>query len=389
MLLVGRASWRDIRCLETLEAAIASVRRGEGLCRVMLHEGRAVTLKSPVDADGPEGLPRRIATALRYTKYWAAPIDLVVAPNATFLSRSSEILLPGHRLCEELAYEMDARGGPDIWEPNGATRQLRVYFEKQLATVRPQSGVHLLVHPKWHHIYTHWFTEALAALFDESIEGGLIDKICVPNGPAYQQASLALSGVDACKICVLNQPVHQFEIAIVPTHALARTWVHPAVIPGLKEFVARATKAIDVERTANGPPIYISREDASARSMLNEATFASELEAIGYRKVIASKLSFAEQAKIISKAPALISPHGSGLTNMIFLPNGAPVMELRPTYAGRRGQFWDRSYQVLAGLMDLPYHVAVFESEPDEETWMIDIPFAVEKARRLLEAIGR
>jgi capsular polysaccharide biosynthesis protein len=380
-MILNRASWRDMRCVATLDEALRSVRATGNVCRVLLHEGCDVSLPSSMHTDGTEGPARELSKSFRRGNYWAAALDLVVIPNAIFLPSQSTVLLPGARLCEELVYGIYANVDPMIWKPEGQPREITDWYAAKIESAPVTPGVHALVHPRWHHIYTHWFTEGLAALCDDKNQFELADSICIPKGPVYQSESLAMTSWNTTKFKILDEAAYRFEIALLPTHLFARTWVHPAIIPGLSAFVDEVAKHLNVTTEPAGPPIYLSREDASARKMTNEHELVAGLEAIGYKKVVAGELTFAEQVKAFSRAPALISPHGSGLTNMLFLRRGGRTLELRPMYAGDRGLLWDRSYQVLAGLLGRPYGALIYENQPGDEKWEVDIPLTIEKAK--------
>lgn len=383
MFIANRVHWRGIRQLESLKTAVAAVRAGWGPCRVSLHPGADVDLKRARIASGPTEAAHKLACALAGAKYWAAEIDLVVVRNAVFLPLSSTLVFPNNGICDELEYSTKAAAS-GIWLRGGEPRQINRWQAKQMENAEFQSGVHLLIHPKWHHIYTHWFTEAMVALYDPRIDRDVVDYVCVPGGPKYELDSLALAGEDASKLKVLREPAYRLEIAVFPTHLLARTMVHPAAAPALRLFADKALKHV-----APMPKkyIYLSREDAKARSMRNEGALASALCDLGFTKLIATDLSFQEQVQAFSSASALVSPHGSGLTNMLFAPKNAHILELRPRYAGDRGELWDRSYHILADLLGLPYSLLVFENEKGEEGWDVDVDFAVNKVKEFMSRV--
>ena len=385
-MIINRGSWRDMRCVATLDEALRYVRSTGRVCRVSLHEGCDVSLPTAFETDGTEGAAKQMAKAFLSANYWAAPLDLVVIPNATFLTEQSTVLFPDMRLCEELVYGIYGNDDPMIWKSPGLPREITDWYAGNISSAPTMPGIHALIHPRWHQIYTHWFTEGLAALYDQKGSFELTGKICIPKGPNYQSESLGLADWRAPTLMTLVEPVYRFEIAILPTHLFARTWTHPAVIPGLRRFVASINNRLDISPEPSGQPIYLSREDASARKMLNEAELSAALEEIGYKKIIAGQLSFKQQVVLFSKTPVLISPHGSGLTNMLFLPEGGQMLELRPMYAGDRGILWDRSYQILAGLLGHSYGALFYENQPGDENWEIDIPFTVAKAKQLINS---
>jgi hypothetical protein len=109
-------------------------------------------------------------------------------------------------------------------------------------------------------------------------------------------------------------------------------------------FYATETHETPAER------IYISRRLAPKRRILNEDEVVEVLQQFNFRIVRAEEHSFAEQVKIASQARYLVSNHGAGLTNMLFMMPGTSVLELR--YAG---DAVSNCYFTLASALNLNY----------------------------------
>ena len=75
--------------------------------------------------------------------------------------------------------------------------------------------------------------------------------------------------------------------------------------------------------------IYISRTQAKRRKIVNDNEVSAILADFGFETIFAENVSFAEQARLFSSVGYLISLHGAGLSNMLFMPAGSRVMELR------------------------------------------------------------
>ncbi len=74
--------------------------------------------------------------------------------------------------------------------------------------------------------------------------------------------------------------------------------------------------------------LYISRPEGVRRGILNEDAVKPLVEAAGFTVVAMEGMSVAEQAALLSRADALMAPHGGALTNMVFCKPGIPVIEL-------------------------------------------------------------
>lgn len=78
--------------------------------------------------------------------------------------------------------------------------------------------------------------------------------------------------------------------------------------------------------TAENDRIFVTRGKAAEnnRMLQNEAEVIEALSAFGFRTVDPQTLTFDEQMTIFSRCGFMISPHGAGLTNMIFR-RGSPL----------------------------------------------------------------
>jgi hypothetical protein len=119
------------------------------------------------------------------------------------------------------------------------------------------------------------------------------------------------------------------------------------------EIIKRTGKALQSVGKADerNQRIYISRSKADRRKIINEAELTKILIEHNFKIIYCEELSFSGQASIFSDARILISIHGAGLTNMIFMSPGAAVLELR--YQNDRHS---NCYFSLASALDINYY---------------------------------
>ena len=89
--------------------------------------------------------------------------------------------------------------------------------------------------------------------------------------------------------------------------------------------------------TASQPPykiIYISRRKARGRFILNEEALEAMLAEFEAESVCLEDFSFKEQVTLMQRTRLLISIHGAGLTNMMFMQEGGTVIEILPRKNG-------------------------------------------------------
>ncbi len=102
-----------------------------------------------------------------------------------------------------------------------------------------------------------------------------------------------------------------------------------------------------------GDKIYISREGQRVRTFDNEKELVALLEKYGFKKIIAEKFSYEEQIAIAHKARYIISPHGAGLTNILFMKPQSSVLELATEVRTVKPV---TDYLRLADMLDLNYY---------------------------------
>jgi capsular polysaccharide biosynthesis protein len=118
---------------------------------------------------------------------------------------------------------------------------------------------------------------------------------------------------------------------------------------------------------------------------LNENEVFNVLEKYGFKKVKLSTLSFIEKIQLFQSAKVIVSPHGAGLTNIVFCNPATKVIELfPPTYLVP-------CFFIISQHMDLRYDGLVGEAVPIEESRSIHsdpIFIDIEKLKRKLSVAG-
>ncbi len=74
--------------------------------------------------------------------------------------------------------------------------------------------------------------------------------------------------------------------------------------------------------------LFVSRADARKPRLLNEDEVFARIERFGFERVTPGRLPLAEQVALFSGAQAVAGPHGAGMTNLVFMPEGGAVIEI-------------------------------------------------------------
>lgn len=127
--------------------------------------------------------------------------------------------------------------------------------------------------------------------------------------------------------------------------------------------------------------IYISRKDAFKRKVENESDLIPFLLRFGFEVVQMEKLSFKEQRELMRETKVLISIHGAGLSNLIFMPKDSKVVELHANVERYNSCFYH-----LAASLNREYYYS-FEKADHPNPQDANITVDLEKLEILLKTI--
>jgi capsular polysaccharide biosynthesis protein len=163
------------------------------------------------------------------------------------------------------------------------------------------------------------------------------------SGPAFQDETLDRMRVPWEKrLRCSTRFLFQFERLVVPDMPLPMFMV--------PRWACDWVRSLFPERDPNAPKLlYVSRRAASRRRVTNEPLLEPHLKKLGFSIVQPEHLPIVDQAKLFSAAQCIVAPHGAGLTNIVFAPSGAHLVEL--FHPGAKATF----YRELAHVCGLRY----------------------------------
>ena len=121
----------------------------------------------------------------------------------------------------------------------------------------------------------------------------------------------------------------------------------------LKFFIEKFFINIKVPEFKN--KIYIRREDANYRKILNEADLISKLRKQGFEIINPQHFDILEQMKIFSNAKMIVTPHGSNMSNIIFCKKGTKIIEISPELNNLYEQNIAKRYKNIADNLNLEF----------------------------------
>jgi capsular polysaccharide biosynthesis protein len=213
----------------------------------------------------------------------------------------------------------------------------------------------------WSNGYFHWLTDALTRLY---VMRDRLDQLLLLLPADYATLDFVESSLKSFAVknveFVKPDEVLVCRTLFMPTHTAPSGHYSHELITGVRNRLLRsfgdATDAGQSER------VYISRGRARKRRIVNEAAVADLLSQSGFQIVYAEELTFEQQVKLCSRTRYLVSNHGAGLTNMLFLPAGAAVLELR-----HQTDATNNCYFTLASALDLNYFYQTCQPVDDNQ----------------------
>jgi hypothetical protein len=201
----------------------------------------------------------------------------------------------------------------------------------------------------WSKGYFHWLTDALTRLYVVRERLDHLD-LLLPwefETRDFVRTSLEVFGVKKYDF-IKRDEVALCSSLLLPTHTAPSGHFRDEVLSGVRTTLLAALG--DSTYRGDGERIYISRRAANRRRVVNEEEIIPLLTKFGFQTVCMEELPFQDQVKVMSRARYVVSNHGAGLTNMLFMQDGARVLELRHV-----SDYVNNCYFVLASALKFDY----------------------------------
>lgn len=173
--------------------------------------------------------------------------------------------------------------------------------------------------------YYHWMFETVPKFLLLQESELRWEKIYIEKPKrAYQQETLSLFGIQEEQIIFAEwKSFHLFDQLIVPYVPSSFGTIAPWVFKRVRQaFLPEENRRQQKKR------LFISREDAPKRRLLNEEEIYEVSSKYGFEKILLTKMSLKEQALLFQSADCIMAPHGAGLTNLVFSQPGTKVIEI-------------------------------------------------------------
>jgi capsular polysaccharide biosynthesis protein len=206
------------------------------------------------------------------------------------------------------------------------------YYESK---INPENLIRLdddktyfLIHHTWLNYY-HWVCESIFRLWmiRNQLDAGVLLIPDIHTKTDFVTGSLRPFEIKNIFIIPEGKSLFIKNLCMPELKPIVDSYDYHAV-KGVKEFYRKFIKTnsgIDINL---GERLYISRKKAQRKRVANEDEVEKVLIKHGFTILYNEDYTFLEQVSIFSHAKFLVSIHGSGLTNMLFMEDNSYVLEL-------------------------------------------------------------
>jgi hypothetical protein len=232
----------------------------------------------------------------------------------------------------------------------------------------------------WSTGHFHWLTDVLTRFY--AVRERLAEALVLLPG-MYEKRDVVRSSLKAFGVTnvdfISDDEVIECRSLVMPSHTAPSGHFNHEAIRGVRDVMLSAYGDVSGEEKR----LYISRSAAGKRRTVNEDEVTSILLRHGFETIRTEELSFEEQVRICSRARYIVSNHGAGLTNILFMREGGSVLELR-----HQADCINNCYFTLSSALDLNYFYQTCvpqdpSADPHDAHLLVD-PHQIEKNLRLI-----
>ncbi len=328
---------------------------------IPIHPEHLIQLKSPRSPD-PEILKQLRGIQISSPETFITILNQGRAHmrgylNNPYANYGSAILTPDHHLLADLSSRLPTPRFLDRPYLFDLLHQHPILSLPALPEPHILSGSALVL-PLGAMNYFHWMVDVLPCLAliqaSDPIDLDQIDHILIHGykGTAFQDLTLARLKIPKTKILNTAEPKNQ--------HIQAEQLIVPSLAGHISHLTHWGSQVLR-DLFLDQPPvpqfrrIYISRQGAKWRRIVNEEALIDLLIPLGFECVRLERFTLPEQAALMRSAAVVLSIHGAGLTNIVFCEPGTQVIEILPR-STILPYFW-----VIAQQRDLDYFALLGE----------------------------
>ncbi len=336
--IVQQSDWDDPHAEATIRSVLAP--GGSYVRRVPIYVDAANALLSTrqsVETYFGQQSQRHLSLCL------VEMLDAGVTGQGTVITRKG-------RLVRNAVAEFTAHG----LVPDGFSRVGDETFTIKAKTHRHFAQPCILAKRPWYNNFGHWLVDgaSVLALASDIIRAQNVN-IIIGKYQSSKVREVVLESIAAIApgAKILEQPDDELWTFdklyyVTPPH-VPPLFKSPEAIRRLRAVFSDKIPAPPTPRR-----IYVSRNRAASRRLVNEAEIFSVCQRYGFTMVVPETLPFMEQVQLFAQAEALVGVKGAAFTNVMFCSPKSKIMLLSPD------DFPDPFFWDIAGQLGCEYSEA-------------------------------
>jgi len=244
---------------------------------------------------------------------------------------------------------------------------------------------YLVIHHSWFTNYYHWICEGIPRLWQ--VKKQLHEMVLLfpdeLNNIEFVRESLRpfrfknVVAIDTCQCLSVK------NLCLPPIKPVCDSY-DSRVMNDIREFYRAYNAANRLSNLTFGKKLFLSRCKSARRNISNNAEVEELVTRFGFTVIYNEDLSFWDQLSVYSNANCLVSAHGAGLTNMIFMEANSSIVELYKRKSNSN-DWHSFAYWYLADTLQFKYYQHSCEPiDPGEHFLTADINVDIEKLEQTL-----
>ena len=180
---------------------------------------------------------------------------------------------------------------------------------------------YLVIHNHWSKGYHHWISEVLIKLLYLEESPNNVQIALPEDYPEFAFQSLEVFSFKRILKIPVDHQIFFKNLTLIDNPSSGS--FNPKDIQKLREFF---WKSYEVTPQLSSF-LYISRKNMATRKIANESSLIPILKSLNFSIIQPEEYTFEQQVRIFSQCKVLVSIHGAGLTNCIFMPPNSIIFE--------------------------------------------------------------
>jgi len=274
--------------------------------------------------------------------YFNNEFKIKIGPCFEIICRKALVMKYGHIVLNNKILKQSWSGEPFLFQD----LYWNFTFEKAIKTQLP-----CCVFTSWSDNYFHWFCDVMPKLMYLKNKGELESYVYYfsnVHNKKYITDSLDLLNVSYKFFSIDDNCLFVSKLKYISLTAEIGNY-RPNLLNNIHTFFVEKVNKTGVKKKPFRR-IYISRSKADKRFILNEENLIPILIENNFEIIHFEDLSLLNQIELMTETLILISIHGAGLTNMLFMPPNGFVYEFR-----RKNDYHNNCFFSLASIFELKY----------------------------------